>query len=99
MKRVLLILMMTLSTVHAKDIDDGNITANPEVFLPIVIGTGIVAVGTVLDLAAMKLVLNPRAGFATILTTAVIGTGLMVSGVGIVAGGVGTGLIEWAEGE
>ena len=99
MNKLILILMLSISTAHANHIDDHNITANPEVFLPIVIGTGITAVGTVLDLTAMKLVLNPRVGLTSVAVAGLIGTGLIISGVGIASGGVVTGLAEWAEGK
>jgi hypothetical protein len=98
-KKLILILMLAFTAINANALDDSNITANPEVFLPITVGTAITAVGAVLDLSALALILGSEAGLVPIATTAVIGTGLLVSGAGIVLGGVATGLIEWAEGE
>jgi len=98
-KKIILILMLSISAAHANHIDDHNITANPEVFLPIVIGSGMVVAGTVLDLTAMKLVFNPRVGLTSVAVAGLIGAGLIISGVGVASGGVVTGLAEWAEGK
>jgi hypothetical protein len=50
--------MLAFTAINENALDESNITANPEVYLPITVSTAITAVGAVLDLSALALILG-----------------------------------------